>query len=119
MSDSSSEGRERREAVRIAKPLEIVYSSDSPPISARIEDLSEKGAFVGTDNPLAPGSELDFRFDLPDSQAGEVISGRARVQWIEPMVGMGIEFESLSQAQQDRLRFFVASVFFGQPADLA
>ena len=106
-------GAERRTAVRVVRPMEIQYASNCPPISARIEDISESGAFVDTKQPLEQGSTVQFRFFLPDDTPDVAIQGRGRVVWTEPMVGFGLEFQDLPAEVRERIKFFVASVFFG------
>ena len=104
---------ERRAAVRVTKSIDFLYSSDSPPIPARIEDLSESGAYVDTTHPLTVGTKVDFSFHLPGAEAAEPILGRGRVAWVDPMVGIGLEFLDLEEGDRKQIRFYVASVFFG------
>lgn len=106
---------DRREAVRVARPIDIQYRNNCPPISARIEDLSESGAFVDTRHMLMVGTVVQYSFSLPD-EVGPAITGRARVVWTAPHVGVGLQFLDLSEPDRQRLRFFVASVFFGHEA---
>jgi Tfp pilus assembly protein PilZ len=80
-------------------------------IQAQLSDLGEGGAFVDTSNPLPVGTRLTYRFSLPADS--EPVRGEARVVWEQPTVGMALEFIGLSAADHDRLRFFVASEFFG------
>jgi hypothetical protein len=42
------------------------------------------------------------------------VVGKAVVRWLQPTVGMGVEFLGLSDADRDRIKFFVASRFFGR-----
>jgi Tfp pilus assembly protein PilZ len=105
---------ERRAAVRVSKSIDFLYSSDSPPIPARIEDLSESGAYVDTTHPLTVGSKVDFSFHLPgSSEDSEPILGRGRVAWVDPMVGIGLEFLDLEEKDRKQIRFYVGSGFFG------
>lgn len=106
-------GADRRTAVRVVRPMEIQYASNCPPINGRIEDISETGAFVDTNHPLEQGSFVHFRFFLPDETPEVPIQGRGKVAWTEPMVGFGLEFLELPKEVRERLKFFVASVFFG------
>ncbi|MEE9561633.1 MAG: PilZ domain-containing protein [Thermoanaerobaculia bacterium] len=105
---------ERRAAIRVSKSIDFLYSSDSPPIPARIEDLSESGAYVDTTHALTVGTKVDFSFHLPGSSAdAKPILGRGRVAWVDPMVGVGLEFLDLEEDDRKQIRFYVASVFFG------
>lgn len=106
---------DRRETVRVARPIDIQYRHNCPPISARIEDLSEGGVFVDTRHTLTVGTVVHYSFSLP-GEVSQAIAGRARVVWSAPHVGVGLQFLDLSEPDRDRLRFFVASVFFGHDA---
>lgn len=105
---------DHRDHVRIGSILEIEYWHDAAPapVRARLEDLGEGGAFVDTANPIAEGAEIDFRLHLPAEK--EPITGKAVVRWLQPTVGMGIEFLGLSEPERDRIKFFVASRFFSR-----
>jgi mannose-6-phosphate isomerase-like protein (cupin superfamily)/Tfp pilus assembly protein PilZ len=105
--------KERRRSVRIKKPLEIIYSADSPPLAARVEDLSETGIFVETTDPLSMGSRIEFALHLPDQAADEPIRGEGIVAWTDPATGTGIEFRDLSSEDRERIRWFVAAEYFG------
>lgn len=109
----SADKPDRRGAVRVAKSIDFLYSADSPSIKARLEDISETGAFVDTTHPLTVGSQVDFSFRLPYPEDPSPIEGRGRVVWVQPMVGVGLEFQQLSEEDRQRLRYFVASVYFG------
>ena len=109
----SADKPDRRGAVRVAKSIDFLYSADSPSIKARLEDISETGAFVDTTHPLTVGSHVDFSFRLPYPEDPSPIEGRGRVVWVQPMVGVGLEFQQLTEENRQRLRYFVASVYFG------
>jgi len=100
------EQQERRNGLRIPKMIEINYSSNSPPINARITDLSEKGIFIDTVGPLQAGTMLKFKFSLNDSPSEKPIEGEGKVAWNQQTVGMGIEFSYLSNEDRDRLKNF-------------
>lgn len=104
---------ENRVAVRVKKALDIVYSSASPPIRARLEDLSETGMFIETSHPLEIGAELDFSLVLPGQASDLPIRGKGTVAWSDQAVGVGVRFTELSEEDRERLKWFVAEVFFG------
>lgn len=106
-------GEENRRAVRIKKALDVVYSSSSPPTDARLEDLSETGMFIETSHPLEVGAELDFSLALPGDASGKPIQGKGIVAWTDQAVGVGVRFTSLSDEDRERVKWFVAEVFFG------
>lgn len=106
----ASEG-ERRRAVRVTRSIEFRYAANCPPIRARLDDLSDAGAFVDTSHPLPLGTSVEFDFQLPNDP--NPIRGRARVAWAQQMVGVGLEFTELEAADRERVRLYVASVYFG------
>lgn len=108
------EDRPQRQAIRVQKPIEVTYTANCPPIDARIEDISEKGCFLDTTHALTINSVIEFEFFLADETPEVPIKGRGRVVWTAPMLGVGIEFLDLTPEARERIRFFVAAVFFGQ-----
>lgn len=103
----------RRIAVRVKKALDVVYSSSSPPIEARLEDLSETGMFIETSHPLEVGAELEFWIALPSDEAEAPVAGKGEVVWTDRAVGVGVHFTQISDADRERIKWFVAEVFFG------
>ncbi len=99
--------KERRTSPRIPKMVEIHYSSGSPPISARISDISEKGIFIDTMNPLQVGDTVTFKFSLPEFSEEKPIEGEGLVVWNQETIGMGIEFTKLTDADREALGNFV------------
>ena len=110
---SSSDEKRKESAIRVQRPVEATYSADSPPVQARIEDISETGCFIDAHHPPPIGTQIRLHFALPEDPSGESILCAARVVWMQPNVGMGVEFLDLPQETRDRIRFFVASVYFG------
>jgi hypothetical protein len=108
-------GKFQRRAVRVAKLLDAQYSAGCPPIRARIQDLSETGVFLETHHPLQVGSTVELHFELPDGLP-EPIVARALVRNVDPLAGLGLELVELPAETRERLRMFVASVFFDVPA---
>lgn len=99
-----------REFVRVAKVLEFEYTSGGRATRARVEDLSEGGAFVATEEPLPEGDEIEFKLTLPGGE--DAIHGRAVVVWRQRAIGMGVRFVGLSNDQRVRINFHVAAEFF-------
>ena len=110
-------GEEHTAKIRVARRLAIEYSSDCPPIQAFVGDLSETGMYIDVDQSLPIGKSVEFSLSLPDDKADAPIEGSAVVIWSAP-TGMGVEFTELSDADRERIHFFVAAVHFGQPPDL-
>ena len=105
-------GADQRRTVRVPKLLEVEFSSNSPPIRARIQDLSETGLFLETHHALAVDTLIRLRFEVPDGNPRPIVTS-ARVRNIDPMAGLGVEFVDMPPATRERLRMYVASVFFG------
>ena len=111
-----SEGPEhdRRHSVRTKKPIDVEYSANCPWIKARLDDLSEEGAFLDTHHALGLGTDMILRFSLPDENGRlQEVRCKARVLWTEAMVGIGVELVDLEEVARDRIRFYVASDLFG------
>ena len=110
MPPATSPSSEKRKSVRVEVPLEATYSSNCPPISARIQDLSDTGLFIDTNHPLALGTMIDLSFCIPDNK--EPVKATGRVVWSAPMMGSGVEFTEISEEDRVRVKFFVAETFF-------
>ena len=115
--DAPVSGRERRKAVRVTRSLEIQYTAAGVTIRGRVSDISEGGLFIDTTNPLEVGTLVHYSFSLPVRNCPVIIKGRARVTWTQHMVGMGIQFLDMSREDRDRIKYWVASEFFGVAAD--
>lgn len=100
---------DRRRVRRIPHLVEIRYASDSPPMAARITDLSEEGLFVDASNPLPPGSRVTFSFLLTNNPWDKPITGEGTVAWQQQAVGMGISFGNLSEEDRTKIRLFVTN----------
>jgi Tfp pilus assembly protein PilZ len=105
------QGRDRRKYPRHPIIIEIHYQSDSPVLRARLADLSEGGMFVDTVNPLPVGTEVKFRFRLPSKAEDPPLVGIGRVAWLQPTVGMGIEFVRFGADGWARLRALQRTAF--------
>ena len=95
---------ERRKAWRSGLVLDVRYEGESVRSQTRIADLSVRGAYIETVNPLPAGSAFNLSFTLPD---GTVIETRATVVRSRPHEGMGIRFDSLSPEQTNTIRQFI------------
>lgn len=97
---------DRRKAQRVTHVVEIRYASDSPPMTARLTDVSEKGGFVDVSNPLPVGSRVTFSFLLTASPWDKPITGEGKVVWRQEGVGMGIEFLNLKEEDRSKIKLF-------------
>jgi uncharacterized protein (TIGR02266 family) len=103
------ESSDRRRVRRITHLVEIRYASDSPPMTARVTDLSEEGLFVDARNPLPPGARVTFSFLLSNNPWDKPVTGEGVVAWHQEAVGMGIEFVQLSEEDRTKIRLFVTN----------
>jgi len=99
---------------RVERPLEAHYSVEGARVPARVEDLSEGGAYLDTMHPLYVGTPLTLELILPDKN-GELatIELEAEVVWTSPGLGAGLAFRLLDPDRRARLRFYLAAVLFG------
>jgi Tfp pilus assembly protein PilZ len=104
---------DKRRAVRVNRPIEVSYAANCPPIQATMQDISDKGMFLDTQHSLHVGDVISFEFTLPGEPQDPPIAGHGRVVWIEPLVGVGVQYLDLSAETTERIRFWVAAVFFG------
>lgn len=97
-------GAERRKAWRSGLVLDVQFEGGGMRGRTRIADLSVRGAYIETVNPLAVGSIFNVTFTLPN---GTVIETRATVAHSQPHQGMGVRFDFLSQEQANTIRQFI------------
>ena len=100
---------ERRRAPRIPRIVEIRYQSDSPPMTARLTDISERGIFVDAATPLPVGSRVTFSFLLGNTPWEKPIEGDGAVVWRQETVGMGIDFAQLTDEDRTKIKLFIAN----------
>ncbi len=92
-------GRSRRRSLRVPAALRARYRVAEGSASSRVGDLSEGGAFVATEVPLAPGTPL--RLELEDTSGAPTVSVAGRVVWARSArdgggpAGMGVCFVDL------------------------
>jgi len=96
--------------------MEVKYVAEGTRVPARLEDLSEGGAYIDTPHPLYVGTPMTLELELPASLSApdpEPVHLDAEVVWTRNGLGAGVAFYALSGDARARLRFYVASVFFG------
>ena len=91
--------------IRLGRRLTVEYHHS---YRAPLSDLSLTGAFIDDDLPFPVGQPIALTIWLSDNESIEVQAvvrraarGRAR--------GLGVEFVSMSHADSDRLREFLAT----------
>ena len=103
------EQSERRRVPRTPRLVEARYQSNSPPLTARLTDISERGIFVDTPNPLPVGSPVTLSFLLTNTPGEKPIAVEGNVAWRQETVGMGIEFVQLKEDDRAKIKLFIAS----------
>ncbi|HVF90529.1 MAG TPA: PilZ domain-containing protein [Blastocatellia bacterium] len=99
---------ERRAGRRVPVIREVSVELDSPRITLRgkIFDLGARGAFINVVAGLPAGSTIEIEFDLP---TGEVVKATARISYVLPGLGMGVEFVRIGEAESGAIELFIAS----------
>jgi len=117
---AENEADERRTHERFPTRIAVDVHSDRPSgdhfLFAYIENISEMGIFVRTDDPLPPGTEVTLRFTADASR----IELDGCVMWVNPVrddgdnpnPGMGVRFESLSADDRERIVEAVRAVAY-------
>jgi uncharacterized protein (TIGR02266 family) len=101
---------ERRRSTRTPIVVRIEYATVDALFSDFTRNINEGGVFIETDAPAPLDSEVNLRFRLPGTHEALRVSGR--VAWIAAEqggkpAGMGIEFESLTDADRTRINELV------------
>lgn len=122
MSERSEEeptqgGLERRQYERFETSISVDYSSGETFLFSYIQNISEMGIFIRSDNPLPIGTSLELRF-APDGQTPMELAGE--VTWINPYrpfgdnlnPGMGVRFRGLTPEMRERVVDLVRTVAY-------
>ena len=98
--------RERRRAYRVPvqAPVEITLP-DTRKAEGILLDLSETGMDVLTAEPQAPGSLLNFRFQLPDGTLE--VDAHGQVAWANPNGQTGVHFLDLDESMRSQLKVWL------------
>jgi type IV pilus assembly protein PilZ len=121
-SGGSQGGIERRLHERFETSISVDYSSGDTFLFSYIQNISEMGIFIRSDEPLPIGTVLELRF-APDGQ--EAIELAGEVTWVNPYrpfgdnlnPGMGVRFQYLSPEMRERIVALVRTVAYLRPAD--
>lgn len=113
---SEKKGRERRQSDRYPTHIQVDYRSDENFLFSYIENISEMGIFIYSENPLAVGTELELRFGRDGEPPLEV---RGTVAWVNPVrggddinPGMGIRFENLTPEAREQIVDLVQAIAY-------
>ena len=125
--DSASPGgRERRLHERFDTSISVDYSSGDTFLFSYIQNISEMGIFIRSDEPMPIGTTLDLRFG-PDER--EQLEIRGEVVWVNPLradgdnvnPGMGVRFVNLTAELRERVVSLVRTIAYlpeDDPRDL-
>jgi len=116
-SEPAKTGIERRQYERYETSISVDYSSGETFLFSYIQNISEMGIFIRSDNPLAIGTMLQMRF-APDGQ--EPLELKGEVTWVNPVrpfgenlnPGMGVHFRELSSEMRERVVSLVRTVAY-------
>jgi hypothetical protein len=102
------DARDRRAAERFPLMLvaEIVPASGGAQLHARTSDVSRTGCYVDTLNPMPMGTQVRIRL----TGAREVFETTAKVVYVSPGLGMGIQFEEIAPLPLDTLDRWLSDV---------
>jgi CheY-like chemotaxis protein len=110
--------RERRRAYRVPvqAPVEITLP-DTRKAEGILLDLSETGMDVLTAETQAPGSLLNFRFELPDGSLQ--VHAHGQVAWANPNGQTGVHFLDVDESTKAQLQVWLqaAAVIHGAGSD--
>src|SRR6185436_4892433 len=95
---------EHRKAWRNMMSLAVLCEGADQSADLHISDISVKGAYIATREPLAVGAKMKLAFALPN---GFIVKTKATVTHSESNQGMGVEFNSLSDDDVERIRRFI------------
>ena len=104
---SGKGGLENRREPRVSLSSEVDCEVDSGHVRWRFADLSAGGMFIDVYDPLPPGTRFGLRFQLEPPP----ISARAQVHYVQPRIGMGVEFVDLAQDDRQRIREIVERLY--------
>jgi hypothetical protein len=73
----------------------------------RFADISAGGMFIDVYDPLPAGTTFRLRFQLDPPP----IAARAQVHYVQPRIGMGVEFVELAPDDRQRIREIVERMY--------
>src|SRR2546422_10315 len=93
---------EKRRDVRVAlqTPMELKWRTEDRTGSGTISNMSQSGCYVMTRNPL-PAFEQIF------VQIGELPELECLVRYVDPQVGMGLQFVGVKLEAQQKINEFL------------
>lgn len=111
-------GVERRRSQRAELIVRVDYATVDEIFSEFTRDINEGGLFIETEKPRPAGTEVVMHFNLPGNTETLATTGRvvrvSAADDLEPL-GMGIEFENLSDSARARINEIVRGLRTGVP----
>ena len=100
-------GEEHRREPRVCLSSDVECELPSGRVRWRFADISAGGMFIDVYDPLPPGTLFRLRFQLDPPP----IAARAQVHYVQPRIGMGVEFVELAPDDRQRIRDLVDRMF--------
>ena len=108
---SQPDPENRRRAARLQHELPVTYRTVGSFLSDWATDISQRGLFINTRNPLPVGTEVKLIIQIPGAAFPYDMVGRvARVVPLDAKTGapgMGVEFVDLDGAKREHIQAFV------------
>jgi len=76
--------------------VEVVEVDSGTRLSARTSDISRTGCYIDTLNPTPEGTRVRVKL----SHGSEVLDLPAKIVYVSPRLGMGVQFDASLSAQQ-------------------
>ncbi len=110
-------GIERRQFERYETSISVDYSNGETFLFSYIQNISEMGIFIRSDEPLPIGTRLQLKF-TPEGQDSIELDGE--VTWVNPFrpfgdnlnPGMGVHFSDLNAEMRERIVSLVRTVAY-------
>jgi uncharacterized protein (TIGR02266 family) len=95
----------RRTSLRVALGVQVSCRIGQTIVGAVTLDVGKSGLAIRTMTPQPAGTLVHIRFRLPGTE--HEIDASGRVAWSDRKVGMGIQFEQISAADQAAIDGFI------------
>jgi hypothetical protein len=100
-------GHENRREPRVCLSSDVECEVETGRVRWRFADISAGGMFIDVYDPLPAGTLFRLRFQLDPPP----IAARAQVHYVQPRIGMGVEFVELAEEDRHRIREIVDRMY--------
>jgi hypothetical protein len=100
-------GHENRREPRVCLSSDVECEVETGRVRWRFADISAGGMFIDVYDPLPAGTLFRIRFQLDPPP----IAARAQVHYVQPRIGMGVEFVELAEQDRHRIRDIVDRMY--------